>query len=135
MDIKNRSITSKPRDIWFGVHVLVHNNAEIDALCDEIPALAHLGINFIITEINYHFAFTTHPELQSNSVVTSDKTRSLSQICSEYGIKLIPQFQCLGHQSWAKDTFPLLRVYPEFDETPDQYPDKPESLPGIDDQD
>jgi hypothetical protein len=28
-------------------------------------------------------------------------------------------FNCLGHQSWAKTTHPLLTHYPEFDETPD----------------
>ena len=31
----------------FGVHILLHNNVEIDALCDEIPALARLGVNTI----------------------------------------------------------------------------------------
>jgi hypothetical protein len=29
---------------------------------------------------------------------------------------------CLGHQSWAKTTFGLLRSHPEFDETPGKYP-------------
>ena len=38
------------------------------------------------------------------------------------GIRLIPQFNCLGHQSWSKTTLPLLTKYPEFDETPGQFP-------------
>src|SRR4029078_9567252 len=33
-------------------------------------------------------------------------------------IKLIPQFNCLGHQSWDKNTAALLKKHPEFDETP-----------------
>jgi hypothetical protein len=36
---------------------------------------------------------------------------------------LIPQFQCLGHQSWKADTGPLLTVYPEFDLTPGAFPE------------
>ena len=36
---------------------------------------------------------------------------------------MIPQFQCLGHQSWSKHTYSLLTKYPQFDETPGQYPD------------
>jgi hypothetical protein len=43
--------------------------------------------------------------------------------CSRNGIRLIPQFQCVGHQSWAKKTFPLLTVYPQFDITPGEFPD------------
>ena len=30
-----------------------------------------------------------------------------------------PQFNCLGHQSWARNTAPLLKKYPQFDETPE----------------
>jgi hypothetical protein len=37
-------------------------------------------------------------------------------------VKLIPQISCLGHQSWAKQTFALLRAHPDFDETPGKYP-------------
>ena len=107
---------------WFGVHLLLHSDPEMDALSQEIPALARLGVNTIIAEINYNFAFETHPELQTESVINHAKAHTVSQICGEYGINLIPQFQCLGHQSWAKTTFPLLTIYPEFDETPGQYP-------------
>ena len=35
----------------------------------------------------------------------------------------MPQFQCLGHQSWAKNTGPLLTKYPELDLTPGAYPE------------
>ncbi len=42
--------------------------------------------------------------------------------CQENGIALVPQFQCLGHQSWAKDTSPLLTKYPELDLTPGAFP-------------
>jgi hypothetical protein len=38
-------------------------------------------------------------------------------------VKLIPQINLLGHQSWAKETAPLLRAHPDFDETPGSYPE------------
>jgi hypothetical protein len=31
-------------------------------------------------------------------------------------------FNCVGHQSWARQTFTLLTKYPQFDETPGRYP-------------
>jgi hypothetical protein len=39
-----------------------------------------------------------------------------------FNVRLIPQFQCLGHQSWKASTAPLLTKYPQFDETPGRYP-------------
>jgi hypothetical protein len=38
--------------------------------------------------------------------------------CKKNNIRIIPQINLLGHQSWANKTHNLLRVYPEFDETP-----------------
>jgi hypothetical protein len=42
--------------------------------------------------------------------------------CRENGIELVPQFMCLGHQSWGDRTFPLLTKYPELDLTPGAFP-------------
>jgi N-acetyl-beta-hexosaminidase len=42
----------------------------------------------------------------------------LVEVCRQSHIRLIPQINLLGHQSWANQTGNLLRVYPEFDETP-----------------
>jgi len=38
--------------------------------------------------------------------------------CRRNNIRIIPQVNLLGHQSWAGTIGNLLRVYPEFDETP-----------------
>jgi hypothetical protein len=108
---------------WLGIHVLVGNNAEIDALGQETPKLASMGINTLIIEVNYNFAYTSHPELRAENPITQDHAHSLASICQENGVRLIPQFQCLGHQSWSKTTYPLLTQYPQFDETPGQFPD------------
>lgn len=121
MQKPNQSHHKYVQSFWFGIHLLVHNDDEINNLAGEIPALASQGINFIIPEVNYHFAYKTHPELREKSVIHQENASMLSQICADNGIRVIPQFQCLGHQSWAEHTFPLLTVYPEFDETPGLY--------------
>ena len=51
--------------------------------------------------------------------MNKDDARNLAAFCRDRGIRLIPMFNCLGHQSWARNTAPLLKKYPQFDETPD----------------
>lgn len=80
--------------------------------------LAPLGVNVLILEINYNYNYRSHPELRSNEVLSKGDIRDIVSTCRNAGVRLIPQFNCLGHQSWAKTTFPLLVKYPEFDETP-----------------
>ena len=38
--------------------------------------------------------------------------------CKKNNIRIIPQINLLGHQSWANHTGKLLKTYPQFDETP-----------------
>jgi hypothetical protein len=88
--------------------------------------LSNLGVNVVILEIGYGYAFTSHPELARPGGITREQARSLAKACNDKGIRLIPLFNCLGHQSWAKTTHPLLTQYPEFDETPDIPTDNPD---------
>lgn len=109
--------------LWRGVHLGLGHDAEVAALIEELPSLAELGVNLLIPEVNYQFAYASHPELRGDDPITPEAARRLSDACRDLGIRLIPQFQCLGHQSWDKTTFPLLEAYPQFDETPGQFPD------------
>jgi Glycosyl hydrolase family 20, catalytic domain len=93
-----------------------------NALSGEIPALAELGVNVLVAEVNYYYAYASHPELREPDPIRRETIQGLVRVCREHAIRLIPQFQCLGHQSWKEYTFALLRHYPEFDETPGQYP-------------
>jgi Glycosyl hydrolase family 20, catalytic domain len=74
-------------------------------------------MNVLILEVNYGFRFQSHPELECRGL---DKTqaRDLTDFCRQHGVRLIPLFNCLGHQSWATQTANLLAKYPQFDETP-----------------
>ncbi|MBN1876027.1 MAG: family 20 glycosylhydrolase [Anaerolineae bacterium] len=109
-------------NLWYGLHLTPQTNAQIDAWVQEVPALAALGVNVLIPEMNYNYAYTSHPELQGEDPITQARVRALVEICRAHRVRLVPQFQCLGHQSWAGTTFALLAQYPEFDETPGQFP-------------
>src|SRR5262249_46372919 len=64
--------------------------------------------------------FASHPELSAGSgALTLEDVRDLAEICRKHQIRLIPMFNCLGHQSWARTTFPLLVKHPELDESPE----------------
>jgi hypothetical protein len=87
-----------------------------------IPKLAEMGINVVILEVDYNFDFKSHPELRrGDNPITKQAARRLVETSRKHGIRLIPEFQSLGHQSWKSETFPLLTVYPNFDLTPKAY--------------
>ncbi len=81
------------------------------------------GVNLLILEINYRYQFARHPEVADADALSADQLRQLSQAAKAAGVQLVPLINLLGHQSWAKTTFGLLRSHPEFDETPGLYPD------------
>ncbi|MBN1465926.1 family 20 glycosylhydrolase, partial [candidate division KSB1 bacterium] len=114
-----------PAGPWQAIHLLgSDDDVALQELAETLPGLAERGINVIILEIDYHFEFQSFPELrQGDAQISVDGARNLAAQCEKNGIRLIPQFQCFGHQSWAKQTFPLLTVYSELDLTPGAYPD------------
>lgn len=118
------SAPAKTKQKWQGVHLLnYYNDAELEKLTADLPKLAAMGINFVILEVDYHFEFQSHPELrQGDKQITKAGARKFAAASRQHGIRVIPEFQCIGHQSWAKETFPLLTKYPQFDLTPGAFP-------------
>jgi hypothetical protein len=109
-----------PKSSWRGVHLLAGGRDEIPILKKAIAeGLRPLGVNVLVLEINYRFQFQSHPELNERSGWTWADARDLAAFCREHGVTLIPQLNCLGHQSWSSTTGPLLKKYPQFDETPE----------------
>src|SRR4051812_9489806 len=69
----------------------------------EIPRYAEKGINLLVLEVDYNFEFSSHPELiESEDFISFAGARRFAKVCKQYNIRIIPQFQSLGHQSWAK---------------------------------
>lgn len=84
--------------------------------------LAPRGFNVLILGIGYSFQFQSHRELGGRGM-NREQARELAEVCRKSGVRLIPLFNCLGHQSWARQTGTLLAKHPEFDETPQIGPD------------
>ncbi len=114
---QERIIPQKRR--WRGVHIMAPNPEGLPPLKRSIAeVLAPLGVNVLVFEVNYKFEYQSHPELRMEPIISKADARYLATLCRQHGIRLIPQFNCLGHQSWRETTFPLLVKYPELDETP-----------------
>ncbi|HEX6715595.1 MAG TPA: family 20 glycosylhydrolase [Pyrinomonadaceae bacterium] len=115
---------SKNPKPWRALHLLDYNtDSALDELGQNLETLAKQGINVIILEVDYNFDFKSHPELRRGTTpITRDGARRFAALCRKFNIRLIPEFQSLGHQSWKAETFPLLTVYPKFDLTPGAFP-------------
>jgi len=121
-ETSNGSPSSKAGREWRGVHMMSPGRAGLPLLKRAIEEkLAPLGVNVLILEVNYNFTFSSHPELRGggDGVLRAEDARDLAEACRKHNIRLIPMFNCLGHQSWSRTTAPLLTKHPELDETPD----------------
>jgi hypothetical protein len=107
---------------WRGVQLQVGSEAAIEDLGKNVAALAKDGVNVIVAEVDYNYQFTSRPEMADPNGITKEGARAFAKICRENHVRVIPQINCLGHQSWAEHTDTLLRVHPELDETPGMYP-------------
>jgi hypothetical protein len=80
--------------------------------------LAPAKVNTLILRVDYNYQYESHPELRDSSALSKSDVKKLVAACRKNNIRVIPQINLLGHQSWAGTIGNLLRVYPEFDETP-----------------
>src|SRR5690349_2981508 len=76
------------------------------------------SINTLILRVDFNYQYESHPELRDSAALSKLDVQRIVAECKTAGISLIPQINLLGHQSWASTTHNLLRVYPQFDETP-----------------
>jgi hypothetical protein len=120
--------SSRP-ETWRGVHVMAWGLAGgpegLAPLKEAVEkVLAPLGVNVIVLEVGYNYEFKSHPELRQTKFITHADARDLAKSCRTHGIRVIPQFNCLGHQSWRNTLYPLLTQYRELEEPPDDAPGK-----------
>ncbi|MHC4171260.1 MAG: hypothetical protein ACYSWQ_30355 [Planctomycetota bacterium] len=95
---------------WRGVHIGIGSGRAVEQVTGVVGDLAGLGINVIVGEINYGYEYTSHPELRRGGASGADQIKKLLAECRKHKVRLIPQFQCLGHQSWSKNTGPTDEV-------------------------
>jgi len=112
---------------WRGVHIMAWGLAGgpegLIPLKEAITKVFHpMGVNVIVFEVGYNFDYRSHLELRQTKFITKKDAQDLVEHCRQYGIRVIPQFNCLGHQSWRNTLYPLLTQYREFEEPPEAPP-------------
>lgn len=114
------AIADWPVMAWRGLHVLDSGAAGLPSLKRLVhEVLAPAKCNVLIHEIDYGFRFASHPEVADGDAWSAEQVGELVDACAAEGIRVIPQFNCLGHQSWREPPGALLRAHPEFEEPPD----------------
>jgi len=102
-----------------GLHLGLRGNRDLDRLGEFIrDVLPREGVNLLVAQIDYSYAYAGYPRVSEPDSLTERDLRGLANACRDAGIELVPQINCLGHQSWAGRSRGLLRAFPEFDETP-----------------
>ena len=114
--------TPEKAETWRGIHVPVYSDDQLSKLEGQLPQLAADGANMLVLQVDYHFDFRSHPELRDQPFITKVGARKFIKAARKLSIRVIPELDCLGHQSIHDKTMPLLAKYPQFDETPGLYP-------------
>ena len=105
---------------WRGIHVLDAGPGRLPETVRLIhEVLGARKCNVFVYEIDYNFKFVSHPEMAGGDSWTRTQVGEMVKACAEEGIRLIPEINCLGHQSWMEPPGRLLSVHPEFEEIPD----------------
>lgn len=115
----------KAGEKWCALHtVSTASDGDLAVLAAHLPELKGRGLNVVILEINYNFQFRSHPELRAHeNGITEAGAREFARTARELEILVVPQFNCVGHQTdHNQEKLPLLREYPEFDLTPGPIP-------------
>jgi hypothetical protein len=103
---------------WRALHLIGPQPQRLDVTKELITTLMVPNrMNVLVLELDYGFCFQSHLELECSGLDKA-QARDLTAFCRQRGIRLVPLFNCLGHQSWASHTAALLKKYPQFDETP-----------------
>ena len=83
--------------------------------------LAPRGVNTLVVFVcdkDYNYQFESYPQLSSPSSLSKADVKKMVAVCKKNNIRIIPQINLLGHQSWREKPNILLEKFPEFDETP-----------------
>lgn len=75
-------------------------------------------VNTLVILVDYAYKFKSHPELVAENALSKKEVKKIVRACKAGGIRIIPQINMLGHQSWFQQTGQLLKAYPQFNETP-----------------
>lgn len=64
--------------------------------------LAPSHFNLLILRVDWNYAYESHPELRDPTPLTREDVKKIVKVCRDNGIRIAPQINLLGHQSWAE---------------------------------
>jgi len=79
------------------------------------------GVNTLVLFVcdkDFNYQFESYPQLAEPGSLTKEDVKKMVAACKKHDIRIIPQINLLGHQSWRSTPNILLREFPQFDETP-----------------
>lgn len=102
-----------------GLCIAAPRPAEVDAFTKFIKdELTPRNVNTLILRVDWNYQYSSHPNFSDSVALSRADAKKLVDACKKNNIRLIPQINLLGHQSWAGTLYSLLKFHPEFDETP-----------------
>ncbi len=103
-----------------GIHVGCGPRGALGAVERLLGEIApRLGFNWVVLGVTGNFAYQSHPEAAESGSMDAADARRLAKLARENGLTLVPEYNCLGHQSFKDKPHALLRAHPEFNEAPD----------------
>jgi len=75
-------------------------------------------INTLLLLGDYNYQFESYPQLRQPGALSKADVKKIVAVCKKNNIRIIPQINLIGHQSWAGELGTLLTHFPQFDETP-----------------
>jgi len=103
-----------------GIHVNIGTKETMAAAERIIGEIAPaLGFNWVVLGVTGRFAYRSHPECAEPDSMEAADARRLAKAARDNGITLLPEYNCLGHQSFQEKAHALLRAHPEFNEAPE----------------
>ena len=102
-----------------GLSIAAPKPSDVDRFIKFInEELAPKGINLLLLRVDYNYQYESYPQLRDSIALSKADVKKLVDACAKKKIRIVPQINLLGHQSWASTVTGLLRKFPEFDETP-----------------
>ena len=83
------------------VHVdLKHHMERFEYLVDLVRNLAGFKVNALVLELEDKFLYRKRPEVSAPLSLSADDLKSLTAVCKEFHVELVPLIQGLGHASY-----------------------------------
>src|SRR5690349_21029204 len=92
-----------------GLCISAPKPSEVDPFVHFIQEeLAIRSLNTLILRVDFNYEYKSRPELANPSGLSAIEVKKLVAACRTSHIRLIPQINLLGHQSWQRTNGRLL---------------------------